>query len=111
MRAYDDELPPSASKVGFYCLDLYSLHASMKAMPQYLEKVDPEAPKRARERYACFDHFAGLWVDRRRRRLQVQQGRSHRPARRAAAAGDGNRSARRPAGGEDEAFYAEQNAR
>jgi erythromycin esterase-like protein len=29
----------------------------MKAVIQYLERVDPEAAKRARARYACFDHF------------------------------------------------------
>jgi erythromycin esterase-like protein len=29
----------------------------MKAVLRYLEKVDPEATKKARERYSCFDHF------------------------------------------------------
>jgi erythromycin esterase-like protein/predicted phosphoribosyltransferase len=57
LRAYNDALPPGAEKVGFYGLDLYSLHASMKAVLRYLEKVDPEAAKQARERYSCFDHF------------------------------------------------------
>jgi erythromycin esterase-like protein/predicted phosphoribosyltransferase len=56
LRTYNDALPAGAEKVGFYGLDLYSLHASMKAVLRYLEKVDPEAAKRARERYACFDH-------------------------------------------------------
>jgi erythromycin esterase-like protein/predicted phosphoribosyltransferase len=56
LRAYNDALPADAEKVGFYGLDLYSLHASMKAVLQYLEKVDPEAAARARERYSCFDH-------------------------------------------------------
>jgi erythromycin esterase-like protein len=44
-------------RVGFYGLDLYSLHASMRAVLEYLEKVDPEAAQRARYRYSCFDHF------------------------------------------------------
>jgi erythromycin esterase-like protein/predicted phosphoribosyltransferase len=57
LRAYNDHLPPDAKKVGFYGLDLYSLHASMKAVLRYLEKVDPAAAERARERYACFDQF------------------------------------------------------
>src|SRR3981081_579802 len=57
LRAHNDALPPGAEKVGFYGLDLYSLHASMKAVLRYLEKVDPEAATRARERYSCFDHF------------------------------------------------------
>jgi erythromycin esterase-like protein len=56
LRAYNDALPPGSEKVGFYGLDLYSLHASMKAVLRYLEKVDPEAARQARERYSCFDH-------------------------------------------------------
>jgi erythromycin esterase-like protein/predicted phosphoribosyltransferase len=56
LRLYNDGLPPGAEKVGFYGLDLYSLHASMKAVLGYLNKADPEAAARARERYACFDH-------------------------------------------------------
>lgn len=44
-------------QVGFYGLDLYSLHASMTAVISYLDKVDPAEAKHARERYACFDHF------------------------------------------------------
>lgn len=46
-----------APRVGFFGLDLYSLHASMRAVLQYLDRVDPEAAQRARYRYACFDHF------------------------------------------------------
>src|SRR5207253_1597487 len=46
LRAHNDALPPGTEKVGFYGLDLYSLHASMKAVLRYLEKVDPEAAKR-----------------------------------------------------------------
>jgi erythromycin esterase-like protein/predicted phosphoribosyltransferase len=57
LRTYNDALPPGAVKVGFYGLDLYSLHTSMKAVLRYLERVDPEAAKQARERYSCFDHF------------------------------------------------------
>jgi erythromycin esterase-like protein/predicted phosphoribosyltransferase len=57
LRAYNDAFPASTPKAGFYGLDLYSLRASMKAVLQYLEKIDPDAARRARERYACFDHF------------------------------------------------------
>jgi erythromycin esterase-like protein len=46
-------------RVGFYGLDLYSLHASMRAVIEYLEDNDHDAAARARERYACFDHVAG----------------------------------------------------
>jgi erythromycin esterase-like protein len=42
---------------GFYGLDLYSLHASMRAVLDFLDKVDPEAARRARYRYSCFETF------------------------------------------------------
>jgi erythromycin esterase-like protein/predicted phosphoribosyltransferase len=58
LRAYNDALAPGAPRVGFYGLDLYSLHTSMDEVVRYLEEVDPEAAGRARERYACFDHFS-----------------------------------------------------
>jgi erythromycin esterase-like protein len=38
-------------------MDLYSLHASMESVLGYLDKSDPEAASRARQRYSCFDHF------------------------------------------------------
>jgi erythromycin esterase-like protein len=47
----------AASRVGFYGLDLYSLHASIEAVLTYLRKVDPAAAERARYRYSCFEHF------------------------------------------------------
>jgi erythromycin esterase-like protein len=40
--------------VGFYGLDLYSLHSSIEHVLGYLDRVDPEAARRARERYGCF---------------------------------------------------------
>jgi erythromycin esterase-like protein len=57
LRAYNDALGRDATKVGFYGLDLYSLHASRVAVLSYLAKVDPAGAERARYRYACFDHF------------------------------------------------------
>ena len=57
LRSYNDDLPASTNKVGFYGLDLYSLHTSIEAVLNYLEKVDPDGAARARERYSCFDHF------------------------------------------------------
>lgn len=58
LRAHNDALPPRAPRVGFYGLDLYSMHASMAHVLAYLDVVDPDAALRARRRYACFDHFA-----------------------------------------------------
>jgi erythromycin esterase-like protein len=57
LRAYNDGLPPGAPKTGFYGLDLYSLHASIAAVVGYLDKVNPDAARRARQRYACFEDF------------------------------------------------------
>jgi erythromycin esterase-like protein/predicted phosphoribosyltransferase len=114
LRSHNDRLPPSAEKVGFYGLDLYSLHASMKAVLHYLQKVDPQAAERARERYACFDHVGedaqayGLMThlnlsksceDEVVSQLVELQRRAGDYARR-----DGRLA-------EDELFYAEQNAR
>lgn len=57
LREHNDALSSDANKVGFYGLDLYSLHASIESVLGYLDKVDPQAAKRARYRYSCFDHF------------------------------------------------------
>lgn len=57
LREYNDSVASDKVKVGIYGLDLYSLNTSMQAVIQYLDKVDPEGAKRARERYLCFDHL------------------------------------------------------
>jgi erythromycin esterase-like protein len=44
-------------QVGIFGLDLYSLYGSINAVLEYLEKVDPEAAKKARYRYGCFEQF------------------------------------------------------
>ena len=46
-------------QTGFYGLDLYSLHRSMREVIGYLDTVDAKAAARARARYACFDHSDG----------------------------------------------------
>ena len=48
-----------AARTGLFGMDLYSMHASMALVLDYLETVDPFAAKRARERYACFDDYGG----------------------------------------------------
>ncbi len=40
-------------RCGFYGLDVYSLSASIEAVLLYLDSVDPEAARVARERYGC----------------------------------------------------------
>lgn len=114
LREYNDLTPADVPKVGIYGLDLYSLYSSMAAVVDFLDRVDPEAGRRARYRYSCFEHFgedpqiygyaAGINMSESCREEVVEQlievGRlAEQHVRR-----DGYAA-------EDEAFYAEQNAR
>jgi len=100
------------ARAGFYGLDLYSLRTSMDAVLEYLSRVDPDAARRARERYACFDRIAesaslygilhGAGGARSCENEVVAQ--LAEMQRNAVAYG-------LQGGGADEAFYAEQNAR
>ena len=58
LRQFNKDVDPKKAPAGFYGLDLYSLHASIDAVLSYLQKVDPEAARRARRRYSCFEHFS-----------------------------------------------------
>jgi erythromycin esterase-like protein len=58
LRSENESRPQGSTMVGFYGLDLYSLSASIQAVLRYLDKVDPEAARRARFRYSCLDHYA-----------------------------------------------------
>jgi len=112
LRNHNEHRP--SQRVGFYGLDLYSLHASIRAVLDFLDKVDPDAARRARYRYACFENFGedtqaygyaasfglsksceseaiGQWMEMRRRAADLA-GRDGRVAR-------------------DAFFFAEQNAR
>jgi erythromycin esterase-like protein len=57
LHTYNATSTVQREQVGFYGLDLYSLHASMQAVLRYLDTADPEAARRARTRYSCFEHF------------------------------------------------------
>jgi protein-L-isoaspartate(D-aspartate) O-methyltransferase len=52
MRAHNQRLAP-ARRAGFFGLDIYNMSASIRAVIDYLDKVDPEAARVARERYGC----------------------------------------------------------
>lgn len=114
LREYNDALPQNATKAGFYGLDLYSLHSSMEAVLEYLEKIDPEAAKRARYRYSCFEHFgedpqsygyaASFGLSESCEKEAVNQLRELQSLIAEYAKRDGQVA-------EDEFFYAEQNAR
>ncbi len=98
---------------GFYGLDLYSLYRSIEAVVGYLDRVDPPAAARARERYACLERFeesqaygyavaGGLSPSCRQGVLQQLIELN--------AAGEGYLR-RDGIAAEDEQFYAEENAR
>ena len=54
LRNYNEA---NTAPAGFYGLDLYSMFTSIEEVLRYLQKVDPEAARNARSRYACFDHY------------------------------------------------------
>jgi erythromycin esterase-like protein len=47
-----------SEQASIYGLDLYNLAGSMRAVVDYLDRVDPEAAKVARERYGCLNPWA-----------------------------------------------------
>ncbi|MCC6179404.1 MAG: erythromycin esterase family protein [Chloroflexi bacterium] len=57
LRTHNASLPASRLGAGFYGMDLYSLHGSIEAVVRYLDRVDPAAAQRARDRYSCFEMF------------------------------------------------------
>ena len=114
LRQHNDRLPDGAPRAGFYGLDLYSLFTSIDEVLRYLDEVNPEAARRARYRYSCFEHFgedsqaygyaAEFGLSRSCEDAAVQQ--LHDLQRRAGELSQ--RDGRIP---EDEFFFAEQNAR
>ena len=53
LQAYNATVADPALRVRFAGLDLYSLFESIDVVLQYLDEVDPQAARDARERYAC----------------------------------------------------------
>jgi protein-L-isoaspartate(D-aspartate) O-methyltransferase len=53
LRQHNLTRPEHAERVGFHGLDLYSLFTSIAAVLAYLDKVDPDAARVARERYGA----------------------------------------------------------
>jgi len=114
LRRRNDAIPRGQAKCGFYGMDLYSLYTSISSVLDYLDRVDPEAARRARFRYSCFEHFnedpqaygyaAGFSLGESCERETIDQ--LVELQRRAAdlARRDGQVA-------EDEYFFAEQNAR
>ena len=59
LRVFNAETRDPARHASFYGLDLYSLFTSIRAVLEYLERVDPAAARLARERYGCLTPWEG----------------------------------------------------
>jgi erythromycin esterase-like protein len=114
LRLRNDAIPRGQPTCGFYGMDLYSLYTSISAVLDYLDRVDPEAARRARFRYGCFEDFkedaqaygyaAGFDMDKNCERQVIAQLVDLQRRAGALVKRDGQVA-------EDEYFFAEQNAR
>jgi protein-L-isoaspartate(D-aspartate) O-methyltransferase len=59
LRAHNDAIDDPREKVALYGLDLYSVFTSIRAVLDYLDRVDPEAAGIARLRYGCLTPWEG----------------------------------------------------
>src|SRR5438045_9674443 len=57
LKQHNAAVSRGASTCGFYGMDLYSLHSSIRAVLEYLDDVDHAAATRARFRYSCLEDF------------------------------------------------------
>ncbi|MFI2810678.1 erythromycin esterase family protein [Microbulbifer sp. JSM ZJ756] len=112
LREWNSTRAP-ADRVGVYGMDLYSMYRSADAVIGYLEKVDPSAAERARQRYACLDRHG----DPQRYGYQAAMGLSESCQKAAVEQllemlqAHSQWLQRSGLYGEDELFYAERNAR
>jgi len=53
LRDFNESIEDPDDRVGFFGLDLYSLHSSIRAVLDYLDDVDPDTAELARERFGC----------------------------------------------------------
>lgn len=59
LRRHNLAIDDPARRVGFYGLDLYSMYTSIRAVLEYLERIDPAAAETARLRYGCLTPWEG----------------------------------------------------
>lgn len=114
LRDHNEHAYQIDQQVGFYGLDLYSLHESIDEVIGYLETKDPAGAEKARHLYSCIDRYGrdpqnyGLMVSAglgESCRNEVIEQLAHLRAREIDyLAANGH-------AGADEFFFAEQNAR
>lgn len=59
LREHNRKIEDPQQRVAFYGLDLYSVFTSIRAVLEYLDRVDPEAAGIARLRYGCLTPWEG----------------------------------------------------
>ena len=59
LRNYNLAIDDPQQRVAFYGLDLYSVFTSIRAVLDYLDRVDPESARIARLRYGCLTPWEG----------------------------------------------------
>ena len=58
IRRYNEQRRlPDERKIGFYGLDVYSLWDSMRAVIEYLDRIDPQLALGAKRAYRCFEPY------------------------------------------------------
>jgi protein-L-isoaspartate(D-aspartate) O-methyltransferase len=58
-REYNFRFDRPEDAVGFHGLDMYSLYSSIEVVLDYLDDIDPESARIARQRYGCLSPWAG----------------------------------------------------
>jgi erythromycin esterase-like protein/predicted phosphoribosyltransferase len=114
LREHNEQAYQIDQQVGFYGLDLYSLHESIDEVIGYLDRKDPAGAENARKLYSCIDRYGrdpqnyGLMVSAgmgESCRNEVIEQLAHLRAKEIEyLAAEGHSAA-------DEFFFAEQNAR
>ncbi len=57
LRDFNRSVGNPNDRVGVYGLDMYSMYTSIEAVLRYLDDIDPEAARTARERYGCLTPY------------------------------------------------------
>jgi erythromycin esterase-like protein/predicted phosphoribosyltransferase len=114
LRDHNENVYSLDHQVGFYGLDLYSLHKSINEVIAYLERMDPPEAVKAKVLYGCMDRYGsdpqnygmmvGVGMADSCRTEVIQQLCDLRSKEAAYLARNGQAAA-------DEFFFAEQNAR
>lgn len=113
LKDHNENVYSADHQVGFYGMDLYSLHKSINEVIAYLDRIDPVEAAKARSLYGCIDRFgrdpqnygllASSGMNETCREEVIQQLAALRAKEFEYLARDGRSAA-------DEFFFAEQNA-